>query len=546
MIEIFLAFIAGILTIAAPCILLPLPILLGASVGQQGRARPLFITLGFVVTFATLALSLNILVQNIGLNPQTLRNGAAVLLLAFGGFMIVPSVFERITIRFSGLLNKAGEASTKVGPSNLGGLLLGVLIGIIWAPCAGPILGSILTLISQQKDIARAGILLLAYAIGAGIPMLVIAYGGQALTTKIKSIAKYAKSLQRLFGVIIILLAIAVYFQYDMFLQAKILDFFDRNKASEMSDEIKENMPSYSKKIEFSNFGQAPEFIGINSWLNSESLSISKLKGKVVLVDFWTYSCINCIRTLPHITKLYETYKDKGLVIVGVHTPEFPFEKITSNVERALRQYNISYPVAQDNDYSTWNAYANRYWPAKYLVDQNGTIVYTHFGEGNYIETENAIRQLLGLNAMADSLEEINTIGTIGSPEMYFGTARLDNLSSEQIPSAAATEYSLPEKLQINNFALEGKWKFDSEKITLDGDEGAIKLRFSAGKIFLVASNPDIDTILSITVDGQKQPDVTVRASELYTLFNSSEYKDHTIEIMIKGKGFSAFTFTFG
>lgn len=546
MIELFLAFVAGILTIAAPCILLPLPILLGASVGQRGRARPLFITLGFIITFAILALFLNILVQNLGLNPQVLRNGAAFLLLVFGFFMVVPSIFERVTIHLSGLINKAGEASTKVGKSNLGGLLLGMLIGVIWAPCAGPILGSILTLISQQKDLARATILLIAYAIGAGIPMLIIAYGGQALTTRIKSIAKYAKSLQKLFGLIIILLAIAVYFQYDMFLQAKILDFFDKNKTSEMSATLKEEMPIFTSTINFKNYGQAPEFVGIDNWLNSDPLTISQLKGKVVLVDFWTYSCINCIRTFPYITKLYETYKDKGLVVVGVHTPEFPFEKLSSNVERALKQHTITYPVAQDNDYATWNSYKNRYWPAKYLVAQDGTIVYTHFGEGSYVETENAIRQLLGMEKLSNGIEKEALTDSIGTPEIYFGTERLANLSSDQTYSRVPLEYSLPKDLRLNNFALEGKWKFDPEKIMLVGDQGTIKLRFSAGKVFLVASNPDQESKLSITVDGQKQPDIIVRNSELYNLFTSSDYKDHSIEIRIQGSGFSAFTFTFG
>lgn len=546
MVEIFLALVAGILTIAAPCILLPLPILLGASVGQQGKARPLFITLGFVVTFATLALSLNLLVQNLGLNPQVLRNGAALLLLIFGVFMVLPSMFERMTVRLSGLMNKVGEASSKVKKNNLGGLFLGMLIGIIWAPCAGPIFGSILTLISQQEDLARASILLVSYSIGAGIPMLVIAYGGQALTTKVKSIAQYAKSLQKLFGMIIILLAIAVYFQYDMFLQAKILDFFDRNKTSQMSDSIKNNMITPQTKIAFKNYGQAPELVGISNWLNSEPMTISELKGKVVLVDFWTYSCINCIRTFPYITKLHETYKDQGLVIVGVHTPEFPFEQIPSNVEKALKQYKINYPVAQDNEYVTWNAYANRYWPAKYLVDQNGTIVYTHFGEGNYIETENAIRQLLGLDMITDSGDEINVVGGTRTPEIYFGTDRLANLSSDQTPKSMATEYSLPDNVLLHTFALEGKWKFDSEKLILAGDQGIIKLRFKGEKIFMVASNLDQDSVLSITVDGQKQPDVIVRDPDLYTLFESTENKDRIIEIKIQGSGFSAFTFTFG
>lgn len=224
MIEILLAIFAGILTIAAPCILLPLPIILGTSVGQVSKTRPIFITLGFVLTFAVLGLTLNFIIQNLGLHPNALRNGAAVILGIFALFMIWPYPFERLTMHMSGIINKAGQAGQNAGKGNLGGFVIGIVIGVVWAPCAGPILGSILTLIAQQQDIARAVILLIAYAVGAGIPMLAIAYGGQALTTKIKGIAPHAHTLQQVFGIIILLLAVAIYFQYDTVIQAKLLE----------------------------------------------------------------------------------------------------------------------------------------------------------------------------------------------------------------------------------------------------------------------------------------------------------------------------------
>lgn len=224
MIQILLAILAGILTIAAPCILLPLPIILGASVGQTSRTRPVFITLGFVLTFATLGLSLNFIIQNLGLAANTLRNSAAIVMAVMAIFMIWPWPFEKLMANLSGLLNKAGQASQKAGQGNWGGLVIGVLIGIIWTPCAGPILGSILTLVAQQQDLAQAGILLVAYAMGAGLPMLAIAYGGQTLTTKVKGIAKYAQKLQQVFGLVILLLAVAIYFQYDTYLQVKLLE----------------------------------------------------------------------------------------------------------------------------------------------------------------------------------------------------------------------------------------------------------------------------------------------------------------------------------
>lgn len=224
MLEILLAIFAGVLTIAAPCILLPLPILLGASVGQKSRTRPLFITLGFILTFAVLGLTLNFIIQNLGLHPNALRNGAAAVLALFALFMIWPMPFERLSMRFSGVINRANQAGQRAGSGNLGGFGLGVVIGVVWTPCAGPILGAILTLVAQEQDLARAGILLIAYAIGAGLPMLAIAYGGQALTTRVRSLARYSARIQQVFGVVLLLVAAAIYFQYDTLLQAKLLE----------------------------------------------------------------------------------------------------------------------------------------------------------------------------------------------------------------------------------------------------------------------------------------------------------------------------------
>ncbi|MFZ5391148.1 MAG: cytochrome c biogenesis CcdA family protein [Patescibacteria group bacterium] len=224
MLEILLAVLAGILTIAAPCIILPLPILLGASVGRTDKTRPLFIVLGFVISFTGLALFINWLVQGLGLSANVLRNSAAVLLAIFALFMIWPWPFEWLMFRLSGLLNLAGRAGGRAGQGKAGGLLIGLVIGLVWAPCAGPVLGSILTLIAQQKDLLRAGLLIAAYSIGAGLPMLLIAYGGQALTTKVKLVAKYSQQVQKFFGLIILFTAWAIYFQYDTWLQAKLLE----------------------------------------------------------------------------------------------------------------------------------------------------------------------------------------------------------------------------------------------------------------------------------------------------------------------------------
>jgi cytochrome c biogenesis protein CcdA/thiol-disulfide isomerase/thioredoxin len=555
MLEIFLALIAGVLTIAAPCILLPLPILLGSSVGQTSKTRPLFITLGFVLTFSILGITLNAIVQNLGVDPNILRTVAVILLAVFAVFMIWPTPFERLTQHLSGLINRVSQTGQQAGSGNWGGFVMGIVIGIVWAPCAGPILASILTLIAQEKELTKAFGLLIAYSVGAGLPMLAIAYGGQAVTTKVRWIARYSTRLQQVFGVILLFLAIAIYYQYDTKLQAWLVERLptlnsnleDRiiNTIDDKSSET-QNAPSTPNAIELKNYGQAPEFTGIANWLNSNPLTMTELRGKVVLVDFWTYSCINCVRTLPYITKWYDTYKDQGLVVVGVHTPEFAFEKSTDNVRRAIDQHNIHYPVAQDNDFGTWRAYSNRYWPAKYLIDKDGRIVYTHFGEGAYEETEIIIRQLLGTpsplplgEGQGESHKRPQT------PEIYFGTERLEYFDSSIKPTDVPQTYSIPTGLQQHHFGLAGTWKFDEEHATLTKGPGTIKLNFLGSKIFMVASSEQGQQI-SVRADGGAARTILVKDSSLYTLFDSENYNEHILEISIPEAGFEAYTFTFG
>ena len=569
MIQILFAFLGGVLTIAAPCILPLLPILLGASVGQESKQRPFLIVLGFIASFALASLLLSFLVQHTGLGSNTLRTIAVICLAVFAVFMIWPKPFELLTGYFSGAINTAGQVGKQKG--NMGGLLLGLVLGIVWTPCAGPVLASILVLIATQGSSGRSLVLVIAYAIGAGLPMLVIAYGSQYITAKVRWLTKYSVRLQQIFGVLILLLAAAMYFQYDTVIENKLTAFFPQstlenklvgNQSQQtynaaplpiQSANVDSNMTNASEKIIFQNYGPAPEFTGISHWLNTpstssgpsgEPLTMASLKGKVVLVDFWTYSCINCIRTLPYVTKWYDTYKDKGFIVIGVHTPEFEFEKVTSNVQTAIQRFGIHYPVAQDNDYGTWQAYNNEYWPAEYLIDQKGNIVYTHFGEGEYDHTENAIRELLGLNSPV-AAENGQDLSGVGSPEMYFEPARLQNLSPDQSASLTPQTYTLPSTLPLNAFALSGSWQFNQDHATLVKPDGAIRLHFASGKVFMVAAS-DKPVTLKITVDGKPQKDVTVQMSELYTLFDSTDYTEHIIDIQIPDAGFQAFTFTFG
>ena len=298
------------------------------------------------------------------------------------------------------------------------------------------------------------------------------------------------------------------------------------------------------EELSLSDYGPAPEFTGISAWLNSPPLTMASLKGKVVLIQFWTYSCINCLRTLPYMTKWHETYKNSGFILIGVHTPEFAFEKETSNVETAIKRLGIAYPVAQDNQFRTWNAYQNQYWPAEYLIDKVGTIVATRFGEGNYQKIEDAIARLTGDSLPETELDDPD-LSTIGSPEIYFGTEKNAGvIANSQSSRGGERFYTAPNDVPLNRIALSGTWKLSEDNATLSADGGEILLRFRAPKVNLVAGSPTSQS-LSIAVDGRPQPPVTVQGSQLYSLY-SGTVGEHVLRLTIPKAGLDVFTFTFG
>ncbi len=291
--------------------------------------------------------------------------------------------------------------------------------------------------------------------------------------------------------------------------------------------------------------GAAPEFTHIDRWINSPPLTMAGLHGKVVLIDFWAYSCINCLRAMPRTEHLYETYKDKGLVVVGVHSPEFDFEGNTGNVENAVKRLGVTYPVALDNELGTWNAWHNQYWPAQYLVDQNGNLIGHQYGEGNYLRMENAVRLLLGMNLLQKGGTSDDALDRIGSPEMFFGSVHQKNLAGVDTPRNGIQRFTLPNRLALNQFGLSGSWEITNQYARLNGDHGEIHLHFKAGKLHMVASS-DQPVTLDISIDGKAQPAVTVQASQLYTLFDSNDYRDHVLVLRVAQPGLHAYTFTFG
>ncbi|MFI5265411.1 MAG: cytochrome c biogenesis protein/redoxin, partial [Candidatus Levyibacteriota bacterium] len=373
----FFAFISGLVTIFAPCIWPILPIILSAS-ATGGHRKPLGITLGVVISFGFLTLFLSYILRIIPIDANILRLFAAFIIGILGLTLIVPilsRLLEGSVSRLSGKLQIGGSTSTGF----FSGFVVGLALGVVWAPCAGPIFATIAALAATQKVNLDVILVTTFYVIGIGIPLFLFAALGRQIFTKSKALSRYTGRIQQVFGIIMILTAILIATNYDTVIEARLLDFvpsystflnqLEGNSAVKTGlDSLKgkNSIPTNTQDTSglFNTDVPAADFLGITQWLNPEkNISIKDLRGKVVLVDFWTYTCINCIRTLPYVTSWYDKYHTLGFTVIGIHTPEFEFEKNTQNVQSAIKQFNIHYPVGQDNNYATWNNYNNQYWP---------------------------------------------------------------------------------------------------------------------------------------------------------------------------------------
>ncbi len=450
--------LAGMVTALSPCVLPVLPVLLAG--GASGR-KPLRIIAGLVASFTVFTLFASWLLGKLGLPQDFLRNLAIALLFLVAATLIVPQFARWLERPFARLTRfRAGG----------GGFLLGASLGLVFVPCAGPVLAAISVVAANNNVGWRAILLTLAYAIGAAIPMLAVAYGGRGLAGRLRT---HAASLRLASGILIGVVALALAFNQDTRFQTALPGYTaalqkhieDTPTAKRQLAKVRGGTakPIAVKKQtstpDLPDYGLAPALAKTGHWFNSPPLTLKKLRGKVVLLDFWTYSCINCLRTLPHLESWYKTYKDAGLVVLGVHTPEFAFEHVTSNVGAAVKRLGVTYPVVQDNDYGTWDAYSNEYWPAEYLIDRTGHIRHTHFGESSYGETESLIRELLGDDgAKAKALPDLTPTG-LTTPESYLGFGRLDRLrfvGSNVKPDAEAT-YSVPEVARPERHRLRGR-----------------------------------------------------------------------------------------
>ena len=471
------AALAGAGTALTPCVLPVLPGLLSAS-AAGGRRRPLGVIAGLVATHTLAIVALASVIDGVGLADGFVRSAAVVVLGLFGLALVWP--------RLGLLVERALAPLGRLGPRTSGsgfwsGVLVGGALGFVYAPCAGPILAAVISVSATQGTSAELVVLALAYGAGSAVVLLLIAFGGRALVDRIRR-AGHGPAVQRALGVLLLATAVAMAAELDVRFQTVLANdlpsaFSNPTAALERSGAVERRLedlrgparfePVQSARASRSSLpvlGRAPDFTGNDSWLNTPGdrpLSLRELRGSVVLVDFWTYTCINCLRTLPALRAWHERYADDGLVIVGVHTPEFTFERERDNVERAIEDNDLRYAVAQDNAYATWNAWGNRYWPAKYLIDARGQVRYVHFGEGAYGETERAIRALLaeaGRPQRKDASGVNPASATVGvqTRETYLGALRAEGFVGAP-PAPGTRDYPAPEDdLPASGFALRG------------------------------------------------------------------------------------------
>lgn len=566
------AFIAGIVTVLSPCILPLLPIILSSS-DASGKQKPLGVVIGFIASFTFFTLFLSMIVRLSGIPSESLRIFSILVLAVFGASLLVPQIQTKLEIVFGKLANLMPSGAKRSG--FWGGLMIGFSLGLLWTPCVGPILASVISLAITGAVTVQAFLLTLAYAAGTAIPMFAIMLAGSKALQKVPWLVRNTGRIQKIFGLLMILTAIGIYFNIDRRFQTYILETFPnygigltqfednelvKNQLDLLQNKTskKVNQTDSSSKSVNSSLTLAPELIPGGNWYNSDSLTLQKLRGKVVLIDFWTYSCINCQRTLPYLRTWWEKYEQDGLVIIGVHSPEFEFEKNPDNVAQAIEDFELSYPIVQDNDFATWKAYKNRYWPAKYLLDKQGVVRYTHFGEGKYDETEQKIQELLSEAGSAFSPKPVDNQAYktfTRTPEIYLGYDRIEFLSSpETIVKDQLINFTSPKELPENSFALEGSWQLTPEYAVPVILGSTLKLSFEAQNVYLVARPKQKAAKLRVTLeDGviSNTPDiidevVSIGADKLYHLISLDSPGKHTVILELIEGEVELYALTFG
>jgi len=579
---VLIGFLGGLITGISPCILPVLPVIFfsgaqtartdqPAETGSGGVAtavkpkrsldetlRPYRVIAGLVLSFSLVTLVGTALLSLLHLPQDAIRWAGLVALTAIGLGLIFPRVEQILEKPFA----RIPQLQVGQGKSGFG---LGLALGVLYVPCAGPVLAAIVVAGATGSIGLSTVALTVSFAIGAALPLLFFALAGQRVAERVGTFRRHQRRIRMIGGIVMLVFAVALVFNVPAMLQRAIPDYTsglqDRVVAS---DEIQEKLNlgglvndqnralsnCTNGASELESCGTAPDIKGIDGWLNTPGgapVDLKSLRGKVVLIDFWAYSCINCQRAIPHVTDWYDKYKDAGLQVIGVHSPEYAFEKVQSNVVSGAADLGITYPIALDNNLSTWTNYRNRYWPAEYLIDGNGTVRHIKFGEGDYDVTETLIRQLL-LDANPDielpaPSESVDTTPTSGqTPETYFGVGKMVNYGGTDVYDEGTADFNYPADLADDSFAYRGRWKLDYQGATAESDNSTIALKYKAKNVYIVAGG---EGIVTVTRDGKTTTVPISGPPQSRQIVADNEVKRGQVEVRLS-KGLQAFSFTYG
>ena len=574
------SFVAGVLTILAPCILPLLPVIVGHSITDATPSRRrLFVvvlSLGISIVLFTLLLKASSLLIDIPEDFWKWISGS--IIFFFGLTMLFPNIWEGFSLANTLNLKSNKVLATGYQKNSIwGDVIIGASLGPIFSACSPTYFVILATVLPVSFFLGI--VYLFTYVLGLSLALIIIALIGERIMAKVGKVSDPRGWFKKIFGIVFILVAIAIISGYDKKLQISLLDagfldvtkieqkLLDKNEEKDTNDNtevaekpsIKENnFMSFEEKRK--KFTLAPDISTPDGFINTTNLpiTISEFKDKkVVLLDMWTYSCINCQRTIPYLNEWHKKYEDEGLVIIGLHTPEFSFEKVQKNVEKAVKDFEIKYPVVLDNDFSTWNAYKNRYWPRKYLIDIDGYIVYDHAGEGQYKETEVAIQKALmeradrlnmdmNVSSNISSPENVVSVDSsnVKSPEIYFGWGRNEFLGNGVASATGEQVFSLPESISSNKLYLEGIWRFDYEYAE-NKSVASIVFEYEAKNVYMAAGSAE-GVEVEIYKDDVFVKKITIKNETLYSIVEGVDYGKHTLKIKILDGGLKAFTFTFG
>ncbi len=581
---VLIGLLGGLITGVSPCILPVLPVIFFS--GTQGsrseptaaeaetgggtavavetkpalseRLRPYLVIGGLVLSFSLVTLIGTSLLSLLHLPQDAIRWAGLVALTAIGLGLIFPRIEELLEKPFSRIpqLQMA---------QNRSGFGLGLALGVLYVPCAGPVLAAIVVAGATGSIGIDTVALTISFAIGAALPLLFFALAGQRVAERVGTFRRHQRRIRVIGGIVMLVFALALVFNVPAKLQRAIPDYTASLQDKVVaSDEIQEkldlgglvndqnrelsNCSNGAPKLE--SCGTAPDIKGIASWQNTPDgapVSLESLRGKVVLIDFWAYSCINCQRAIPHVVGWYDKYKDLGLEVVGVHSPEYAFEKNAGNVASGARELGIDYPVALDNNLSTWTNYRNRYWPAEYLVDANGTVRHIKFGEGDYDVTENLIRELLvdadpdvQLPSPSGSADETPEAGQ--TPETYLGVGKMVNYGGPDTYDEGTAEFTYPSKLADDTFAYQGRWALDYQGATALSDDSRIALKYNAKNVYIVAGG---EGTVTVTSNGRTTELPITGVPTSHQLVSRGEVGPGQLEVRLS-KGLQAFSFTYG